>query len=403
MSKVNARKRGKTWEYRFEIASVDGKRKQSTKGGFRTKADALKAGTDAAAKYNSCGQVVGFSNNTSYADYLSQWMNDYVRPNLKQSSMRNYRSVIDKHILPELGGYRISAITYSVLQQFINQKAADGLAKNTIHVILAVIKSSFKYARRAGLISMNPSLEIAVPKSASTGTKDIRAYSTDEILSFLKMLQGTTSYYAVMIAYHTGMRIGEISALTWDDIDLDKMVISVNKTLTVGEKGLAIGSPKTITSIRSIPFGDDLKRTFRCMRRINMENEMYYGEYYYYNYLDSSGKIHQQSKVLNTDLEKANFIFLRENGKLFTSKDVHMEIKKLTNGQLKFHNIRHTHATILIEENVPLKTVQQRLGHADISTTIDKYVDNTDSMKKTAVHAIEKAWTNGGQIKVQKL
>lgn len=397
MAEVNVRKRGTKWEYRFEVASISGQRKQKSKGGFRTKAEALKAGREALVDYENTGIVNTTNSEISYSDFLQAWYDEYVLPNLKPSSTRNYKTAINKHITPAIGNYRLSSITHSTLQNFINSKADDGLCKSTIHIILAVIKGSFKYAyKKKSLIKTNPALEIVVPKNAVKGKRDVRAYSEEEIANFFSLLQGTDSYYAAMIAYHTGMRIGEIAALTWDDIDFMNQVIHVNKTLTVATHGLAVGAPKSESSVRDIVIGDTLIHMLRQLQTKNLQNEAYYDEYYTRIYADNNGKLYTSAGD-DKELYEMKFIMRHENGKLLTTKDIHLEIKEKTDGKLKFHNLRHTHATILVGYGVPIKTVQDRLGHADVSVTLNKYVDVTNDMRSTAVHAIENAWTNGGQ------
>lgn len=398
MAEVNVRKRGTKWEYRFEVASIGGQRRQKSKGGFRTKAEALKAGRTALVDYENTGLINIANSEISYSDFLQLWYDEYVIPNLKPSTARNYKTAINKHIRPMIGDYRLTNVTHSTLQGFINSKAENDLCRNTIHVILAVIKGSFKYAcKEKGIIKVNPALEVMVPKNAVKQKRDVRAYSKEEIVDFFAQLQGTESYYAAMIAYHTGMRIGEIAALTWEDIDFKAKVIHINKTLTIAPHGLAIGTPKADSSVRNIVIGDTLIHMLRCLQTKNSENETYYDENYTHIYADNNGRLNTMIGKRENGMNEMKFIMRHENGKLFTAKDIHMELKKETNGKLKFHNLRHIHATILVESGVPIKTVQDRLGHADVSVTLNKYVDVTDDMKTTAVHAIEKAWTNGGQ------
>ena len=117
---VNVRKRGKVYQYQFEIAPINGKRKQITKSGFKTKAEAEKEGIKAYNEYNQTGH--SFTPATiSYSDYLDYWMKEHCEINLKYHTIEAYRSIIKNHVKPQLGFYRLSQITTSTLQEFVNR------------------------------------------------------------------------------------------------------------------------------------------------------------------------------------------------------------------------------------------------------------------------------------------
>ena len=116
---VNVRKRGKVYEYRVEIATVDGKRKWLTKSGFKSKPEAYNEGVKAYNEYNNTGH--SFTPSTmSYSDYLDYWLKEHCEVNLKYHTIEAYRSIIKNHIKPKLGFYRLSQITTATLQEFIN-------------------------------------------------------------------------------------------------------------------------------------------------------------------------------------------------------------------------------------------------------------------------------------------
>lgn len=110
MAEVNTRKRGSKWEYRFETAKINGKRQQKSKGGFKTKKEALEAGTKALNEYNNTGLVFDPSD-MSLADYMDLWFEEYGRLNYKYNTLINYRGQIEHHIKPQLGAYKLSTLT----------------------------------------------------------------------------------------------------------------------------------------------------------------------------------------------------------------------------------------------------------------------------------------------------
>ena len=143
---VNVRKRGSGYQYYFEIAPVDGKRKQKVKSGFKTKSEAYNEGMKAYNEYTNTGH--SFTPKTlSYSDYLDYWMKEHCEINLKYHTIQAYKNIIKNHIKPRLGFYRLSQITTSTLQECVNNIYVEkGFSKNFLKNILKVLKTSFGYA-----------------------------------------------------------------------------------------------------------------------------------------------------------------------------------------------------------------------------------------------------------------
>lgn len=133
MGELRTRKRGKTWEYSFETAKVAGKRNSISKGGFRTKGEAIEAGTQAKAEYDNAGRSFKPSE-ISMADYMDYWVENYVIVSCKPNTQRAYNDIIKIHIKPYLGNYRLFSITPDILQTHINKLYAKGLAKNYLKI-----------------------------------------------------------------------------------------------------------------------------------------------------------------------------------------------------------------------------------------------------------------------------
>lgn len=158
MSNVTIQKRGKYYQYKFEIAKVDGKRKFLSKSGFKTKAEAEKEGIIAYNAYINTGHDFEPSD-MSYSDLLDYWIQNYCYINLKYHTIEAYSSIVKNHIKPNIGFYRISQITRSTLQEFINQIYVNkSFSKNFLNNIKKVVKGSFSYAYENDLIKTNPSI-----------------------------------------------------------------------------------------------------------------------------------------------------------------------------------------------------------------------------------------------------
>lgn len=204
-----------------------------------------------------------------------------------------------------------------------------------------------------------------------------------------------------MIGYYTGCRIGEVMALTWDDVDLDKGIIDINKIIYKRKPNWYFGSTKTKSSVRKIKIGKTLIDTLKQHRKLQMENRLKYGQHYIQQYeveeMDGNEtlrRIYSLPLSVNPDVMKPiQMVCTKENGEIATP-DTFKYASRVINYSLgipfNFHSLRHTHATILIENGANIKDVQLRLGHANIETTLDTYTHATEKMAEQSVEIFEK-------------
>ena len=434
MAKLNIRNRNKdkldkegkpkapNWEYRFEAAKIDGKRKHISKAGFKTKKDAEIAGTKALAEYNNAGLKFEPSE-MSYADYMDYWFDNYVKTSCKYNTQLAYNQIIEGHLKPALGIYKLKSLTPMMIQEYVNQKFTNGLKKTTLTNIMAVLSGSLKYAVvPANLLQSSPAEYVKYPKVSSDRSETNRTVISVE--DFNKMLErfekGNPFRYALLIGFYTGMRIGEVHALTWDDIDLKEGTIDVNKLVykrnygvdvrqVMKEKGKKeeksawyFGDTKTASSVRKIKIGETLLEELKEYRKMQLKNQMMYGEYYTQIFKkeekDEKGntiyRLIEIEKSVPVTLPLANLIMRKENGQ-YSSIDSFKYAARVIHYDLginfNFHSLRHTHATKLIESGVSPKAVQKRLGHENIETTLQTYVHNTEVMEQEAVDIFENA------------
>ena len=232
MSNVTIQKRGKYYQYKFETAKIDGKRKFSSKSGFRTKAEAEKEGIKAYNEYMNTGHDFTPSD-MSYSDLLDYWLEKHCYINLKYHTIEAYSSIIKNHIKPNIGHFLISQITRSTLQDFINKIYIDkSFSKNFLNNIKKVIKGSFTFAYENDFVKVNPSIGIKLPKYDIPPDEPAHIFTNEEINMILNRFKNNHCvYYAFLTAYCTGLRIAEVFALTWNDIDFRNKTISVNKNI----------------------------------------------------------------------------------------------------------------------------------------------------------------------------
>lgn len=398
MGQLRTRKRGKTWEWSFEGAKVDGKRQSISKGGYRTKAEAIEAGTQAKAEYDNAGRVFTPSE-ISLSDYLKYWLENYVKVECRPNTYTAYEGVIRIHLIPYIGKYRLSSVAPDILQEHLNKLYAKGLSKNYLKDICGVLSGALRYAvHPLGYIKENPMQFVRLPRctheKSDTNRHVITKEQFGEILQ--RFPQGTQYYILFMICYYTGLRIAECTGLTWSRIDLKENTITVDRILTKNNKIWYLSEPKTQSSNRTIKIGNALSNTLRIHRKWQLENRIRYGEYYKNYYIKSDRSIYgldSNVKYQSVD-DNLEFVCTQENGTL-VNPDLSRYASRIVNYdlgiQFNFHSLRHTHATILIENGANIKDVQKRLGHAQLRTTMDTYVHDTDEMQNQSVDIFEKA------------
>ena len=232
MSEVNARKRSNgKWEYRIELAPINGKRQQKSKSGFSTKAEALKAGREALKEYENGGQLV-IPSEMSVSDLMDQWIEEYGQTDLQQVTTEGYVKKIRLYIKPVIGHYKVKAVTRQTLQELVNNLANEGYSKNTVSSVRGILTSCFDWAEMNKLIAQTPAYRLKLPKHADVKQRtDKHVYITKEQMQQIweRFPEGATSHLPMMIAYHCGLRLGEVYGLTWEDINMDKKTLAVNR------------------------------------------------------------------------------------------------------------------------------------------------------------------------------
>ncbi len=415
------RKRGTTWSYYFDLGKVDGKRKKKEKGGFRTKKDAEAALAKAINEYNNAGQVFEPSEIT-VSDYLDFWFDNFCKMNLKYNTQVGYLRIIENHLKPTFGMYKLKALNAASIQEYANALKMKGFAKSSMVGIITTLSGALNYAvEPLHYIQYNPCDRIKYPKYEKGGNEVRYVIEPSDFQRIIDRFPSTSQFYIpLMLGYYTGLRISEAFALTWDDIDLENRTINVNK-ITVkrnfgadvrkavekkGKKELKsswyFGTPKTFTSNRTIKFGDTLYQALKEAKKQKNLNRLKYGEYFTEHYLkeeqDEKGdpmyRIIPATRALQVAMPKADMVCVLENGDYvstdsfkYCARVIHYELKLAFN----YHSLRHTHATFLIENGANVKDVQERLGHSNIQTTLNTYVHNTDQMKNDSVDIFEKA------------
>ena len=414
---VNVRKRGNVYEYNFDVAKIEGKRKRITKSGFKTKAEALKQGTIAYNEYLNIGRKF-VSNEMSYSDFLDYWLDNHCKINLKYHTIEAYSNIVKTHLKPNLGFYKLSQITKPTLQDFLNKIYVEkAYSKNFLNNIRKVLKCSFNYAVDNEYVKVNSAANLKLPKYDEQPKDVVHIFTTEEINTILDRFKNNHCvYYAFLTAYCTGLRIAEVFALTWDDIDFKNKTISVNKNILKknqagGTKGRHLsgnsttvwyfGTCKTQTSYRNVPIGDTLLNALKEYKEEQEKHKQNYGDTYMKHYKKNvinpynnkpEIKIVNAYAEIDVALPEVNFVFIKNNG-VYEGTDSCKYPFKVIHYELgipcRFHDFRDTHATKLIESGADIKAVSKRLGHRNIDITYNIYVRVTEKMENETANKFE--------------
>jgi integrase len=304
-------------------------------------------------------------NQKTISEIIDLWKAD-KKQYVKKSSFSAYILLIENHLLPAFGN-KIS-IEESGVQSFVFQKLAEGLSQKTVKDILIVLKMVLKFGAKNKLFEYIP-FEIQFPTEREKQGIDVLSKANQKKIMNFVQENFTFRNLGVYICLSTGIRIGEICALTWNDIDTENGIIYVRQTIQriyIIENGkrhteLLLDTPKTKNSIRDIPMTKDLLKMLKPLK-----------------------------KVLNK-----HFFILTNDAKPTEPRTYRNYYKKMMENlnipELKFHGLRHSFATRCIESNCDYKTVSVILGHSNISTTLNLYVHPNLEQKKKCVEQMFKA------------
>lgn len=301
---------------------------------------------------------------------IEEWLYSYHKDNVKIQTFLRYECAINNYILTDrISSYNIKKITARELQNFINEKkkkqsrmTKSTLSSSTVNIIITVLKLAFSYAVEFDLIKVNPCDKIKRITN-NREKKEVLAFTVHEQVKIEKYIDSLNNpeYYGIILCLYTGLRIGELLALEWQDIDLNKGIMTKRKTLytTKNEKGewyYEINVPKTKSSIRQIPLPNFIHTKLIELKKIS----------------------------------KSNFVVSKKDGSIMQSKLLRWRFgeltKKISVRRLNFHSLRHTFATRALESGMDVKTLAEIMGHANASITLNIYAHSMIEHKKNMMN-----------------
>nr|WP_236674790.1 site-specific integrase [Enterococcus sp. BWR-S5] len=310
----------------------------------------------------------GFDEQNIYKGTVSEWMDywlDYLMAKkIKASTYANYRGRLKKHINPYFEETLLKNLTTMKVEEFVHHLISLGLSAKTTHCIINILKSGIRKAVTEGFLGKDPCMGVILPRLKKTSVSALTRIEQERLE---RAAWSEAECSPVILSLYTGMRIGEISALRWQDIDFSANIISVEHTLQrimVSEGGekrtkVIISQPKTGTSQRAIPLAKNLKSYLLEKRKLSTSE-----------FVISCGASYAEPRLINYRFKKL--------------------LKTAKVESVNFHALRHTFATRCVEEGVDITTLSKLLGHTSIKLTLDTYTDSMWENRQKAVSLLDR-------------
>ncbi len=426
MAKGSVRRKGKKWYYRFYIEDESGNRVQKEYPGTESKSETEALLRKAMEDYEE-KKFVAKTENITVGNLLDLWVEEELKPgNLSNGTVMAYINAANRIKKLPIGDRKLKTVTAEHLQAFIDLMSYGGTAPDGTTVkpmskgymlqFSAVLQGAFRFAvfpKR--FITFNPmqyvklrgrkqEADIFAEGTEEEETPVISHEQYEKLTDYLKEKQNP-ALLAVQIAYYTGLRIGEVCGLTWQDINLEDQYLTVRRSMRYnGTRHKYEVGPTKRSKIRTVDFCDTLAAILKAAKTEQHKNRFKYGTLYYLNYyktVQEKGRTYyevyklQRSEEVPEDYKEISFVCLRPDGAFVSSSSVDQvcrKAKKTLEGMedFHFHTLRHTYTSNLINGGARPKDVQELLGHSDISTTMSIYAHSTREAKRTSARLLDK-------------
>lgn len=381
---IRKRKNG-TWEGRYTIGyDSHGKQKQKSIYG-KTRAEVAKKLNEVTSAIQKGTYIV--PRDITLSEWLNIWLTSYAYIKVRLSTYASYQAYIDRHVSPLIGGLKLQKLTTNQLQVFFNEKRMNGridgkggLSPKTIRNMYNMLHEALQQAVINKIVSVNTSEGVVLP---SKEEKEIIVFKPEEQRAIIEAARKDRLGFAIELDFYTGLRLGELCALKWSDIDLTAKEFRVRRTLQrvqkktsdIKAKGkrtqIVEGAPKTKKGNRVIPLTDTMLQKLLVHRARQLFEKRRLGKGYSDN----------------------GYVFANEFGGAIEPsymRDVYDRILKNANApHYTFHTIRHTFATRAIENDMPVKVVSEILGHSSVQLTMDLYCHPSVSAKRNVLEKME--------------
>lgn len=314
--------------------------------------------------------------------FIGDWLKLFARPNKKPATYAKYESIYRTHIVPELGDIQLQKLSLAKLQDFYNKKA-EQKSSSTVSIMHIVLNGALEYAVEEGLIKKNPAKKTIRP---TVKYKEVKPMTEDEMNAFLNTAKDHRMFAAFFLDLSTGLRRGELCALRWKNVDLDKGIIKVRESLNrvqieKGKTDLVFNKDlKNKNAVRDVPLFSDAVEVLKAHKEQQDIEKDLFGEAY----------------------DDQDLVFCTGYGKPFEPRNLLRTLKIILKKaglrqDITIHNMRHAFATHLLKKSVGLKKIIDLLGHADERMVLRTYGHSDDKDLRSAVQELATVLKKPGQ------
>jgi integrase len=316
------------------------------------------------------GGLVFDAGTVTLAEYLERWLNDSVRDTVRQRTFERYESIVRIHLASTLGRIKLKSLTPAHVRGLYRSKLDSGLAPRTVQYIHTTLHKALKQAVNDGLIPRNATEAVKAPRPTK---KEVQTLSPSDARAFLETARGDRREALYVLALTSGMREGELLGLKWEDVNLPVGTLSVRRTLSIPQNGYIFEPPKNQK-------GRNIKLTAPAMEALKRHRAAQ----------------NEERLRLGGLWEDQALVFPNQTGKPMHPWVLMSSFKKILKKaglpeNTRLHDLRHTTATLLLGKGTHPKIVQEILGHATVSITLDTYSHVLPTMQDQAVANMESA------------
>lgn len=421
------RKKGrKKWYYRFYITGENGKPKQIERAGTESKAETERMLRQAIEEYEN-KRFVAQNSNLTLGEFIDVWVEESLKPSsFANGTVHQYITKACKIKRHPLAQRKLKAITSSHLQAYIDFLSFGGtdaegkqvkpIASGTVNVYMAMLQKVFKFAIYSKrILTANP-MDYVVKRTRPADCNIFQEGESQDAGQVLtrEQYQLLTDYLRkhdnpallpVQISYYAGLRLGEVCGLAWEDIDLERQCMTVHRSMGYSStrKATSLGPTKS-KKPRTVDFGDTLAEILRRAKTEQARESLKYGPMYKANYVQKTVDRNRtyydmhvlgRNEVLPEGYVPINLVCVRHDGECQHPSTVTSLCQSLSKtlpglGDFHFHQLRHTYTSNLLANGAAPKDVQELLGHADISTTMNIYAHAERESKRTTARLLDK-------------
>lgn len=365
------KKRDKWYIVYYIGKDESGKWKQKWEGSFPSKKEAEKVLRSRIDEIEN--SFANKADSSTVAVYLKHWLENYCIPRLAVNTVNGYRVNIEKHMIPLIGEIQLNKLQPKDIQTMYDKLAASGLSGTSIRYVHNTLHKALVNAVKSQILSRNAADCVYAPTISKF---EVVPLTPEESRKLITACKDKEIYMPVLLALVLGFRRGEVLGLQWNDVDFDYRTVSIKHSANIVNGEFVLSDPKTKNSHRTLMLSDSM-----------------------IEYLQNQKAIQDKWRIAFGDgFNPHNLVICRRDGMPMTANALqHMFKDVLTENQLpnvRFHDLRHTNATLMLRSEVPAKIVSSMLGHANIGITLDTYSHVMTDMQKSAVGVVDNLLKN---------